>query len=167
MRSMSVLGGMKAHRNGSAFEGLIDGACKRYEMEGAAFIQKTPEPMKPIKPLKAGQFVACYTKTAQPDYSGTLRGGRAVVFEAKHSANDRIEQKRVTLEQTIALNQHQALGAVCFVLVSFSFERFYRVPWEVWRSMREHFGKVSANEKDLAPYRINITRFLDGLEVKA
>lgn len=120
--------------------------------------------MKPIRPLKAGRFVACYTKAAQPDFKGTLKGGRSVVFEAKHTSADRIEQKRVTAEQTEALNRHHALGAACFVLVSFRLTHFYRVPWAVWRSMPEHFGKKSATPVDLAPYRVEILRFLKGVE---
>ena len=108
-----------------------------------------------------------YTKQAQPDYKGTLKGGRAVVFEAKHTASGRIEQSRVTPEQTAALNIHAFMGAQCFVLVSFSFEAFYRVPWDVWRDMPEKFGKVSANQKDLAQWKVDILHFLDGLEVRA
>lgn len=161
---MSKIGGARAHRNGETFEALIERACARYERAGEAFIEKSPEPMKPLRPLKGGQFVACFVKTAQPDFKGTIRPGRAVCFEAKHCAEARIDMKRVTPEQSAALDKHAALGAVCFVLVSFRFERFYRVPWHVWRAMPEHFGKVSANETDLAPYRVDILRFLDGAE---
>ncbi len=33
--------------------------------------------MKPLRaPNQLGQFLACYTKAAQPDYKGTLKGGR-------------------------------------------------------------------------------------------
>lgn len=164
---MSRLGGCKARANGENFEALIERACHRYKNLGAAYIEKTPEPTRPIRALKAGQFVTVYTKQAQPDYKGTLKGGRAVVFEAKHTAGTRIEQSRVTPEQTAALNVHQFMGAACFVLVSFNFEAFYRVPWTVWRSMPEAFGKVSANAHDLEPYKIDILNFLDGLEVTA
>lgn len=164
MNRMSRIGGAKAHRNGETFEAIIDRACVLYEQAGVAKIEKTPEPMKPLRRLKLGQFVACFTKSAQPDYKGTLRGGRAVCFEAKHAASGRIEQQRVTPEQAEALDKHDELGAVCFVLVSFRFDNFYRVPWHVWRDMPDHFGKVSANEKDLEPFRINILRFLDNLE---
>ena len=159
---MSVLGGIKARANGEHFEGLIERVCLAYRARVEAFIEKTPEPMKPIRPNgRLGQFVACYTKQGQPDYKGTLRGGRAVVFEAKHTATGRIEQKRVTPEQTAALSMHEQLGAVCFVLVSFDFARFYRVPWSVWRDMPAKFGKKSANEKDLAAFEVKIDRFLD------
>lgn len=158
------IGGKRAKSNGEHFEALIDTACKFYEAAGVAYIVKTPEPMKPLKSIRAGQFLAVYTKQAQPDYKGTLNGGRAVVFEAKHTANNRIERNRVTDEQAAALDIHQRLGAACFVLVSFRFTNFYRVPWIVWRNMQEHFGKVSVNEADLKPYSVNIMRFLSNLE---
>lgn len=157
------IGGKRAKSNGEHFEALIEAACNFYKSMGAAFIEKTPEPMKPLKPLRPGQFLAVYTKQAQPDYKGTLKGGRAVVFEAKHTASGRIEKSRVTDEQAAALDFHNALGAACFVLVSFRFDRFYRVPWTIWRNMSEHFGKVSVNETDLKPYEINIMRFLENL----
>ena len=164
---MSRIGGAKAPRNGETFEELIERACARYDRAGIAYIEKTPEPTKPIRALKAGQFVTVFTKQAQPDYKGTLAGGRAVVFEAKHTASGRIEQSRVTPEQSAALDKHHALGAACFVLVSFSFDAFYRIPWAVWRAMPETFGKKSVNESDLKTYRVDILAFLEGLEAGA
>lgn len=158
------IGGKRAKSNGEHFEALIDTACQFYERAGVAFIEKTPEPMKPLKPSRAGQFIAVYTKQAQPDYKGTLKGGHAIVFEAKHTASTRIEQNRVTKEQAAALDKHHALGATCFVLVSFRFEHFYCVPWVVWRDMPFYFGKVSANESNLGPYEVKIMRFLDDVE---
>ena len=156
--------GAKARTNGQQFEELIDRALLRYRTLKIAYIEKTPEPMKPLsKPNQYGQFKACYEKHAQPDYKGTLKGGRAVVFEAKHTDGQRIEQNRVTTEQAAALNRHENMGALCFILVSFRFENFYAVPWKVWRDMGQKFGKVSANEKDLLPYLApGIMAFLEG-----
>lgn len=146
-------GGLKARNNGQQFESLIDKALLRYKVLGKAYIEKTPEPMKPLqKANPKGQFLACFVRHAQPDYKGTLKGGRAVVFEAKHTDDIRIDQKRVTDEQAMALNNHEKLGALAFVLVSFRFENFYCVPWSVWANMQQHFGKVSVNEHDLLPY---------------
>lgn len=167
MRRMTVkstnarIGGKRARVNGGYFEKLIDRECRIYEECGAAKIEKTPEPMKPLRPPnQQGQFLACYTKHAQPDYKGTLRGGKAVVFEAKHTDADRIEKSRVTEDQMAALLSHEQLGAKSFVLVSFHFERFYRVPARVWGNMEEIYHKKSVNEKDLAPYRLNGILFL-------
>lgn len=160
-----IIAGRTAHANGELFESLIDTACTHYKDAGAAFIEKTPECTRILKRFGSGRFEAVFTKAAQPDYKGTLRGGRAVVFEAKHTEAARIEQSRVTPEQATALDCHMALGAWCFVLVSFGLQAFYRVPWEVWRDMPAHFGKVSANEKDLAPYMTPIFLFLEDRQV--
>lgn len=161
MKIQSRIRGKRARANGGYFEQLIDRECRIYEECGAAKIEKTPEPMKPLRrPNQQGQFLACYTKHAQPDYKGTLKGGQAVVFEAKHTDADRIEKSRVTEEQMAALLSHEQLGAKSFVLISFHFERFYRVPAQVWRNMKEIYGKKSVNEKDLAPYYLNGISFL-------
>lgn len=166
MKSINArLGGKRARVNGGYFEQLIDRECRIYEECGAAKIEKTPEPMKPLRPPnQKGQFLACYIKHAQPDYKGTLRGGKAVVFEAKHTDGDRIEKNRVTDDQMAALLSHDQLGAKSFVLVSFHFERFYRVPAWIWSNMEEIYGKKSVNEKDLSPYRLNGILFLGRTE---
>lgn len=155
MKIQSRIRGKRARANGGYFEQIIDRECRKYEDYGLAKIEKTPEPMKPLRrPNLQGQFLACYTKHAQPDYKGTLKGGQAVVFEAKHTDADRIEKSRVTDEQLSALYAHRDLGAKCFILISFKFERFYRVPIDIWANMERFFKKKSVNENDLAPYRL-------------
>ena len=78
--------GQRARYEGESFEKLLDISCEMYRMHGAARIEKTPEPMRPLsRPNSKGQFTACYVKAAQPDYKGTLAGGQAIVFEAKHT----------------------------------------------------------------------------------
>lgn len=67
--------GKQARLAGSYFEAMISGSCDYYLDRGLAKIEKTPEPMKPLGPKNyKGQFLACYTKQAQPDYKGTLKG---------------------------------------------------------------------------------------------
>lgn len=54
-----VLVGKKAKSDGEYFERLINEACEKYKRDGIAFIEKTPEPMKVIKPysISKGQFI--------------------------------------------------------------------------------------------------------------
>ena len=81
--------GARSRVEGAGFENIINSACAYYCSIGLADVEKTPEPMKPIgSPDRAGRFIACYTKQAQPDYKGILRGGKAVNFEAKHTDSD-------------------------------------------------------------------------------
>lgn len=87
--------GKIAKARGKQFESRIDDSFAYYAQKGFAIIEKTPEPMHPTKNLGNGKFIAYYEKQAQPDYKGTIKGGRTVMFEAKFTAADRMEQSRV------------------------------------------------------------------------
>ena len=138
---------------GLAFEEIVNGACEYYKLMGAAFIEKTPEPMKPLQAIdrQRGLFKAVFEKAAQPDYKGTMKGGRSVCFEAKYTSTNWIRQDVVTEEQWKALDQHEAMGAWCFVLVSLEW-KYYRVPWAKWKTMKEDCGHKYMNPTDIAPY---------------
>ena len=164
--------GKIAKARGKQFESRIDDSFAYYAQKGFAIIEKTPEPMKPLGPKNyKGQFLACYTKQAQPDYKGTLKGGRAVVFEAKHTDDDRIEYNRLTKEQRDDLEHHHKLGAVTFVLVSMGLTECYRVPWPVWRDMADTYGRKYMTRDELLPYKVPVVagfvKFLDKLPPEA
>ncbi len=125
---------------------------------GIAEIAKTPEPMRPIQSLGRGKFIAIFEKTAQPDYKGTLKGGGAIVFEAKHTDADRLQQSAVTEEQAKRLDRHSRLGAECFVIVSFGFERYFKVPWEVFRDMKARYGRKYITPEDVKRVRVQVRR---------
>ena len=140
---------------GLHFENLIDASCEHYKRFGIAYIEKTPEPMRVIQAMdrNKGIFKAVFAKAAQPDYKGTMYGGQAVVFEAKHTDIDRIKQDAVTKEQWKALDQHETMGALCFVIVSLGM-KFHRVPWSKWKTMKADLGHKYMNAADLADYEI-------------
>ena len=161
--------GLQSKRAGERFENLIAASLNWYKDKGVAFIEKTPEPMRPLRPPnRQGQFIACYIKAGQPDFKGTLTGGRAVVFEAKHTDSDRIEQSRLTDEQVESLSTHHSLGAAAFVLVSVGLQDFFRVPWEVWRDMKDIYGHKHMKLTELEPYRVQyiagVLKLLEGVE---
>lgn len=144
---------------GALFEQMIDAACRNYRQAGVAEIDKTPEPMRPLGHQNGkGQFLACYTKKAQPDFSGTLKGGTSIVLEAKITSSDRIQQSVVLEQQAEALERHRKLGAQCFVLVSFDFQKFYRIPWEVWQEMKQRYGRKYLRPADIPEYEIKLRR---------
>lgn len=162
--------GLQSKRAGEHFENMITASLNWYCDKGVAFVEKTPEPMKPLrKPDRQGRFLACYTKAGQPDFKGTLTGGRAVVFEAKHTDSDKIDQSRLTPEQVESLTLHHKLGAAAFIMVSVGLENFYRVPWEVWRDMKQIYGRKHMKLEDLEPYRVQyiagILKLLEGVEI--
>lgn len=155
----SMLQGKINRAQGARFEDLISESCLYYQAEGIAYIEKTSEPMKPIRAMnrQKGTFEAVYTKQGQPDYKGTMMGGRAVCFEAKHTEADRIRQDAVQPHQMAALDLHNAMGALCFILVSMG-HRYYRVPWVDWREMKDIFGHKYLNENDIARYEVEKKR---------
>lgn len=162
--------GLQSKRAGEYFENLIAASLNWYKDKGVAFIEKTPEPMRPLRPPnRLGQFLACYTKAGQPDFKGTLTGGRAVVFEAKHTDSDRIEYGRLTQEQIDSLKEHHRLGAAAFIMVSFELQDFYRVPWETWRDMKSIYGHKHMTRAELEPFRVlyiaGVLKMLEGIKL--
>ena len=118
---------------GKLLEQLIENSCRLYEEEGKALIEKTPEPMRVVRKLNDGaHFICVFEKKGQPDFKGTLAGGRAVVFESKYTDAGRISQSAVTDEQAKRFEQHHALGAYCFILVGFSLDSFCVIEHEVF-----------------------------------
>lgn len=139
---------------GRSFEERLEMSFAYYKASGAAQIDKTPEPVKFIRRLNGGRFEAAPDKRAQPDYKGTLKGGRSVLYEAKHTTGDRMADNRVTEAQWNYLQQAAALGAFCYVLAGFGPENVYKIPWEIWRDMKSYFGRKYVTEKDLQQYKV-------------
>lgn len=157
-----------AKRNGENFERLIEITCAYYSKMGVAYIQKTPEPMKPIKVINRAKrlFQAVYTMKAQPDFTGTLKNGKSVVFEAKHTDGTNIPFDRINKQQQEDLALHNHLGAMTFVLISFKMKYFYAVPFQEWMQLKESSGKKSVNQTDLVDYQISTEkRILNFMEV--
>ena len=146
---------------GREFEKRIQDAFNYVNARGSALIDKTPEPLKVIRSLKGGQFIAVFDKKAQPDYKGTMKGGRAVMFEAKYTSGDRLTADRVTDTQTEYLNKAAGLGAWCYILAGFPSGRVYKIPWEIWRDMKAYFGRKYIKETDpeLQQYIVKTVNF--------
>ena len=162
--------GAQSKRVGDTFEDVIAASLVWYEGKGIVCVEKTPEPTKQLsKPDKWGRFTACYEKAAQPDFKGTLVGGRSVVFEAKHTDTGRIKYDRLSNEQVEKLSTHHALGAAAFVLVSFGLQDFFRIPWEVWRDMKAIYGRKYLLPTELEEYRVQyiagVLKLLEGIEL--
>ena len=164
--------GRASKANGEFFESMILDASHFYETKNIAVIHKTPEPMHILKPCdrKKGTFIACFAKQAQPDFKGILADSSMVLFDAKHTDAGKITRAAVTEEQESCFERYMRMGAKCFVVISLGFEHYFRVPWNVFRDMKELFGHKYMNLEELSPYEIKheggVLRFLDGLELK-
>lgn len=143
---------------GQSFENQVIMACENYKRKKIAFIEKTPEPFHIIKRIydegKLVGFMGFFEKQSQPDFKGTLAGGRSICFETKTTTQEKICQNIVTEEQGKDLTIHENLGALTFVLISLNLRRFFRVPWIIWRQMKEKYGHMYMVYKDLLPYEV-------------
>lgn len=152
---LRVLQGARSRAQGGRLEEQIEASCALLTETGRADISKTPEPMKPVsQPNKSGQFRAVYTKKAEPDFKGVMLGGRAVMFEAKSTGTGRLNKDRVLPEQVKKLDSYTALGAHCFIVATFDGLRVYRIPWTVWRSMKQRYGRNYVTEADIKEYAV-------------
>lgn len=157
-KELQSLRNARSRQLGAAFEELIDRSCEYYKQQGIAMIEKTPEPMRTLRPLGNGRFEAVYTKQAQPDYKGTLIGGYSIVFEAKHTDTDRIKRNVLSEEQVIQLDFHDRLNAECYVLVSFGLKDFYKIPWKYFYDMKQYFGQqyISKDDELIKKYKVKL-----------
>lgn len=149
---------------GHDFEKAIERACAIYAQRGIARIEKTPEPFRVMSKGKSGGvFQGRFTARAQPDFQGTIEGGRSIVFEAKYTATDRLRRDILTDKQMEALEQHRELGALASVCVGIK-GRFFFLPWSAWRDMKSEFGRLYVTAEDIAQWRVKYdgaVRFLE------
>ena len=138
---------------GHLFEDAITAGCNTYRDSGRGEINKTPEPFRVLNKGNNGSFIGRFTAHAQPDFQGTLESGRSIVFEAKTTTTDRLKRDILTVEQQNALERHLNLGAVAAVCVSIE-DKFFFIPWEIWRDMKNHYGRKYVTAEDIEQYRV-------------
>lgn len=138
---------------GHLFESAILAGCSTYREDGRAEINKTPEPFRVLNKGNNGMFMGRFTAHAQPDFQGTLEDGRSIVFEAKTTTSNRMKRDVLTAEQQKALESHMSLGAVAAVCVGLE-DKFFFIPWTIWRDMKEHYGRKYITANDVEEYRV-------------
>lgn len=165
-RSSNSARGAHNRSSGNTFESMINEANSFYRDATYADIDKTPEPLRVIGRMPNGHFECIFTKKAQPDYAGmrtSKNGGLpvSVKFEAKHTETDRIKQSCITDEQAKRLNSFENnYLADCFVLVSFGYKLFYKIPWSVFRDMKSLYGRKYMFPSEMQEYKV---KFTDGI----
>ena len=163
------LQGQINHFLGENFENRITDICKYYEINNLAKIEKTPEPMRVLQHINNGHFEAIFTKAAQPDFKGCIKGGKTVVFDAKFTESDRITYQVLSDNQREALLNYKELGAISFIIVGFSNGKIYKIGIDTWNNMKEEFGRkyILQQELDEMGLVVNKTRkgILDFLEI--
>lgn len=145
-----------SNNRGHEFEDAIKHGCILYANQGRAKVEKTPEPFRVLEKRENGVFVGRFTSHAQPDFQGTLDGGRSIIFEAKYTTTDRMKRDVLTQTQMETLETHHGLGALAGVCVGIQ-DKFFFVPWPIWDGMKERFGRVYVTAYDLEPFRVKFT----------
>jgi len=148
---------------GHFFEGFIKAACVIYSIRERAEISKTPEPFRVMEKSRDGIFKGRFTARAEPDFQGTLAGGRSIVFEAKYTATDRMKRDALTEKQMDALRKHDQRGALAAVCVGIRND-YFLVPWLVWEDMKSLYGRQYVTVADIEQFRVKFNgavMFLD------
>lgn len=142
-----------SNNKGHEFEEAIRQACVLYARQGRAKVEKTPEPFRVMEKRKEGVFVGRFTAHAQPDFQGTLDGGRSIIFEAKYTTTESMKRDVLTETQMETLEHHHRRGALAGVCVGIR-DRTFFVPWPVWRDMKGTFGRLTVSAADLEDFRV-------------
>lgn len=154
----------KANRElGKNFEEQIEAISEIYHLNGLAMIQKTPEPMKILKHMEKGRFEAVFLKSAQPDFKGTIKGGRTVVFDAKFTEASKITYQVLSDHQRELLLEYDKLGAMAFVLVGFSDGNMYQIDIKTWVNMKEIFGRKYIKQIELEERNCKAKKLKNGM----
>lgn len=149
----------KRVKSGSRFEALIERACDRYREDGTAVIYKNSEPLKPRKKLgKGGAVSAYYQKKSVPDFTGVLKGGQTIMFEAKHvTGSPSMPFSRLQEHQERYLIDFESMGAQSYVLIGFDMTDFYMIPIDDYLNFKANNGKKSLNKNEIEDYRVEKT----------
>lgn len=163
----NALRGAQNKSTGELFEKLIISSCAYYRERKAALIEKTPEPFRITGSVGQGKFTGFFTRQAQPDFKGTLAGGRAIVFDAKATSTEKIPVASLTDEQKDTLLLHDELGAVSGVMMCFGFNRFAFMPIKKFLCAKELNGhaywtaKECADQNAIIEKRGNLLYFME------
>ena len=172
--------GKKSQKDGKMFEKMLEDACEKYREDKVAKISKAVEPYRNLGALggpkqnrdKAVAFRCVKDKQAEPDFKGILATGLGVAFEAKHTDHDRIEWSVVEEHQRQHLEEQCEMNGLAFVMVSFGFKKFFRIPWGIWRDMKKHYGRKYIRPEEIGDYEVPViphygkpaVMFLEGVE---
>lgn len=144
--------GRRNTRAGAFFEKQLRETFTTLEAWGLCALSKAPTPLKIISRADEGVFRARLIVSGQPDFYGVLRGGRAVVIEAKYTATAQMPASRLLEHQEAALRRHAELGALTLVAVSFGSMRIGLIPFAEWCAMKTILGRKYVTFEDLEPH---------------
>lgn len=158
-KAQAAATGRTARAAGDHAEAMFERACAFYAEQGKAYVTKRPTPVKQIGPMRNGQFLAVYEKSAGCDYYGALDGGRAVMVELKSSSTTNLPLQRrgedtIKEVQAAELATVTRLGGTAMVVVRLNL-MWWALTWRDWLSTVQYaqeIGAKSLNAKALDAY---------------
>lgn len=101
---------------GKHFEQRIMNANRSYLLQGQAVIEK----MEVANKFVGGKMI--YTDKGPPDFMGAMKGGQAIVFDAKSTKGQSFPLANITRRrhQLTFLERMAKLGALAFYLIEFA-----------------------------------------------
>lgn len=129
---------MRSHANrGQPFEEFLAFVHAKYQAKGIACVHKVPTEFIPLRNGRGQVSGAKVENKSCVDYLGRYRS-TPVAVEAKHTEDTRISFSRVEPHQADYMDDFcKDDGAIGIVLVSFSLNRFFAVPWPFWKAARD------------------------------
>ena len=134
---------------GAILEDLITYTSEQYKKNGIAIINKVPTP---VTVLKSGK--GFFKGKSTVDYTGTLKGGQFVCFEAKETKQtSSFPLKNIHQHQIEYMRDVEYMGGLAFLIVRFinfkgQGERFFRLNFndliERWEYSLANGGKRGA-----------------------
>jgi penicillin-binding protein-related factor A (putative recombinase) len=136
--------GAVAHARGDAFEAVLAPHHAVAAAEGIADVRKVGAP---VVVGRRGKPIA-WAGVGPADYVGTLRGGRALVVEAKSTAT-RLSLADIPEHQRAHLDACAALGGLALLAVELRGRGVYVVEWSAapWRVTKRTVSKVERGRK--------------------
>lgn len=153
-------------QKGREFEEMLLRACAVYKANGAAVIGKVPEARRVVGRTggRSSMMICVNDHKADPDFMGAVApDGKCMIFDAKHTDKDRIQSIALSEHQREILEGHYACGSDCYVCVSFGFQKFYMIPFSVWRNMKAIFGRqyILPEDEQIQSYSVPFTADVD------
>lgn len=156
-KNKNIYRGKRSLNMGNEMEAMIKIAYGKYADEMFADISKSEEPMRISEKISERKYICLKTQQDEPGYKGMLYNGHAVAFEVRHTISDRVERRMILPHQENYMDRCYKMNAIAFILVSLNMERFFRIPWWVWKDMKALYGRKYLKADDIKEFEMSIS----------
>jgi len=119
---------------GQPLEQFIRFANEQYKRHKVACIDKVPTEFIPLRDGRGKIYNVKVEHKSGVDFLGRYRN-IPIAIEAKHTSSDSIRFDEVQPHQADYMDEFtEEPGTIGLIVVSFSLERFYAIPWAFWQA---------------------------------